>query len=171
MRRRELIPVEPSRFMSSDQKDVFPGSRTVERGSFGGDVAWLQRRLGVPETGMFGLRTVEAVERLQCERGLLVTGVCDYETWALLGAVERWGFPLDWGEHFGPGDCSRCVVVRMTKRGDRSLLERIQKKLGVARTGVYDRATEVAVQRWQRSHRVEVTGRIDLYTWVQMVSR
>lgn len=171
MRRRGMIRVRPSRFMTAEQKDLVPGARKVRQGSFGGDVAWLQHQLKVPETGMFGSRTVEAVELLQRERHLPVTGVCDYETWALLGAVERWSFPLDWGEHFGPGDCPRCVTVKMTQRGERSLLERIQQKLGVARTGVYDRATEVAVQRWQRSHRVEVTGRIDLYTWVQMMSR
>lgn len=171
VRRRELTKVAPSRFMTQEQKDIKPGSRTLSYGSFGGDVAWLQDLLLQSPTGQYGKLTQKAVERYQQTHGLPVTGDCDYVTWAAMGVVGKWSWPLELGQHFGPGDCERCVVEKQKVNGTGSYLDRIQRKLGVAVTGVYDKATEVAVTRWQRSHRMETTGRIDLGTWVQMVSR
>lgn len=171
VRSRELITVEPSRFMTDAQKAIKPGSRTIRNGSFGGDVAWLQEKLGQPTTGKYGVWMERAVRKWQEQHDIPATGVCDYVTWAALGVVAKWRWPLELGQHFGPGDCDRCVRESMTTNGKGSHLDRIQRKLGVAVSGVYDRATEVAVTRWQRSHRMETTGRIDLGTWVQMVSR
>jgi peptidoglycan hydrolase-like protein with peptidoglycan-binding domain len=170
VRSRELIMVEPTSFMTAVQKALKPGTRTLKDGDFGGDVAWMQDKMGQPPTGRYGKSTRQAVEDYQQELNLPVTGVCDYVTWAALGAVGKWNWPLELGQHFGPGDCDRCIVEKKKQRAG-SHLGRLQRKLGVPETGVYDRATEVAVMRWQRSHRMPTTGRIDLETWVQMVSR
>src|SRR4051812_35887936 len=62
---------------------------TVSRRSRGGAVAYVQRRLGVKPSGVYGTATTAAVRRLQAAAGLRVTGVVDAKTWRALGVTYR----------------------------------------------------------------------------------
>ena len=62
---------------------------TVSKRSRGGSVKWVQRRLGVKATGVYGTATTAAVRRLQAAAGLRVTGIVDAKTWSALGVSYR----------------------------------------------------------------------------------
>ncbi|MGN9806554.1 peptidoglycan-binding domain-containing protein [Micromonospora sp. L32] len=66
-----------------------PGSRTLRRGSKGGDVAFVQRFVGTkrcgPASGAFDARTEAGVRWYQGMRGLTVDGVVGPATWAAMG--------------------------------------------------------------------------------------
>ena len=64
---------------------VTPSPRKVlRRGSTGGDVAYLQSRLGITSDGAFGPATDAAVRKFQSKHGLLPDGVVGRMTWAEL---------------------------------------------------------------------------------------
>lgn len=65
-----------------------PGSRTLRAGSAPGpDVRRLQSIVGVPEDGVFGPRTRDALAGWQLERGLVSDGVAGPATWRAMGAL------------------------------------------------------------------------------------
>ncbi|MDF2631174.1 MAG: spore peptidoglycan hydrolase [Symbiobacteriaceae bacterium] len=72
------------------------GSRTLYRGTFGGDVVELQRRLDVlgfspgGSDGIFGLQTREAVVRFQQEYGLVPDGLADKWTFRAVDRAYTW---------------------------------------------------------------------------------
>lgn len=57
---------------------------TMTRGAVGNRVRWVQRRLGVPQTGAFNPATDQALRTLQARRGLTANGVIDPRTFAYL---------------------------------------------------------------------------------------
>lgn len=72
------------------------GSRTLYRGTFGGDVVELQRRLDVlgfgpgGADGVFGVETREAVVRFQKEYGLVPDGLADKWTFRAVDRAYIW---------------------------------------------------------------------------------
>lgn len=59
--------------------------RIVKFGSYGSDVVWLQKRLGVnPTSGLFWTKTLAAVKAFQAAHGLVADGVVGPLTWAAL---------------------------------------------------------------------------------------
>jgi hypothetical protein len=62
-----------------------PGSRTLKKGMSGGDVAWVQRWLGLADDGKFGDSTVKAVKAYQKMQGITADGIVGKGTWAKLG--------------------------------------------------------------------------------------
>ncbi|NHC46940.1 C40 family peptidase [Motilibacter aurantiacus] len=62
---------------------------TVGKSTRGGSVLWVQRRLGVKPSGVYGTATVRAVKRLQAVAGLKQTGIVDAKTWSALGVPYR----------------------------------------------------------------------------------
>lgn len=65
--------------------------RLLGAGAHGDRVRWVQRRLGVGETGTYDVRTREAVKALQRRSGLEVDGVIGPQTFAAVcwcGGVE-----------------------------------------------------------------------------------
>jgi len=62
---------------------------TLRRNSRGPAVSDVQRRLGIPVTGVYGPVTENAVRNFQQLNGLTVTGIVGPLTWAALGEIER----------------------------------------------------------------------------------
>lgn len=58
-----------------------PGRPTIKRGTSGADVAYLQRMLGLPDTGAFDSRTEQAVMDFQRKYFLVVDGIVGPHTW------------------------------------------------------------------------------------------
>ncbi len=58
---------------------------TVRPGSTGEDVKLVQRWLGIPADGVFGVKTQEAVMRYQRMKGLSPDGIVGPQTWAAMG--------------------------------------------------------------------------------------
>jgi len=62
-----------------------PAGRPVLRdGSHGADVGFVQRFLGIPDDGVFGPQTAQAVIRYQRMRGLVPDGIVGPATWRAL---------------------------------------------------------------------------------------
>lgn len=76
-----------------------PGERTIELGSRGPDVAYVQTIVQIAPKdidGVFGPQTAEAVKRFQRERGLDADAIVGPKTWApLLEGTERGIVTLD----------------------------------------------------------------------------
>lgn len=67
-----------------------PGSRDLRKGMKGRDVKWLQRRLDIPDDGIYGTQTVKAVRQFEASKKeqfprLQVDGVVGRLTWRALG--------------------------------------------------------------------------------------
>ncbi len=131
----------------------------LERGDHGAAVTGLQRQLisagllrGEP-TGRVGAATEAALEKLQRQRGLPVTGALDRATLREVRSLNL--FVRDGFEPW----------AREGQRGDDIL--RIEQALNVLRPsniradGVFDGATERAVRAFQRNHGLRVTGAIN----------
>jgi peptidoglycan hydrolase-like protein with peptidoglycan-binding domain len=76
-----------------------PGWPTLERGSRGDEVVWLQQHLAsiapaTPIDGMFGTATALALGALQAARGLPPTGETDPATWQAVLSLPL--APVDW---------------------------------------------------------------------------
>jgi len=64
--------------------DKEPGERNVSRWYRGTDIAWLQKALGVEQTGDFGEETEDAVKRYQQALGMTLDGQVGRRTWGSL---------------------------------------------------------------------------------------
>ena len=130
----------------------------------------------VPVDGIFGDDTREALTAFQNGVGLPATGVADRETFDLLfrpslRSVATYSPPMEFdifpnepnNYSVGPGDSQ--FLVRVIQY----LLEEIKviyDDIGpVPETGVFDTATERAVRQFQLRNELEVTGRVNRYTW------
>ena len=58
---------------------------SLQKGQGGGEVWFVQRRLGVKPSGRYGVATERAVKRLQRAAGIAVTGKVDGATWKAMG--------------------------------------------------------------------------------------
>lgn len=58
---------------------------TVKQGSTGGDVKYLQKKLGITADGAFGPATKKAVINFQESKGLTADGIVGPQTWAAIG--------------------------------------------------------------------------------------
>lgn len=65
-----------------------PTSRTLQHGSAGADVAFLQRWLGLADDGYFGPVTEQAVKRYQTKHGLDDDGIVGPATWKELDVLR-----------------------------------------------------------------------------------
>jgi peptidoglycan hydrolase-like protein with peptidoglycan-binding domain len=75
----------PAKQRSKQKATVRTASLRTPRG---GEVAALQRRLGLPVDGDFGARTAAAVKRFQRRHGLTADGVVGPATWRALGLAS-----------------------------------------------------------------------------------
>ena len=72
-----------------------PGSRDLREGDRGGDVAYVQSRVGVKADGVYGPKTAAAVKRWEQSQkkkypGLFVDGVVGNITWRALGVKVKY---------------------------------------------------------------------------------
>lgn len=81
--RAPVAAVSPQRGASRTGERPYPG-RLLMYGSTGWAVAYVQRLLGLPTTGYFGARTLQAVYAFQRRQHLAVDGIVGPITWTSL---------------------------------------------------------------------------------------
>ncbi len=135
-------------------KVVAPYAKLGDRGAH---VRVLQTKLAVrPVTGIFGTRTLAAVQAYQRRLGLRQTGVVDGWTAYRLGV----------GPNPTPPPPPAKVVAPYAKLGDRGVHVRVvQTKLGMRPVnGIFGTRTLAAVQAYQRRLGLRQTGVVDGWT-------
>jgi peptidoglycan hydrolase-like protein with peptidoglycan-binding domain len=133
-----------------------PAERTLERGDRGQAVERLQGLLGVrPADGIFGRRTVRALQRFQRRHGLDADGVAGPATWRALrrSRASRHGASAGAVRTRGPH-------VRY-----------LQRRLGVAADGVFGPGTDRAVRSFQRRRGLRADGVVGPATWRALGAR
>ena len=137
-------------------------------------VTRLQVLLGVrPITGGFFEKTKAAVEQVQQQAGLKVTGTVDAATWGVLGinsAADLKAIPLVADETATSKNTQIAKKLPKIKPGDKSTaVKRLQVLLGVRpASGSYLNLTRAAVETIQRANGLKVTGVVDSKTWAAM---
>jgi peptidoglycan hydrolase-like protein with peptidoglycan-binding domain len=133
-------------------------------GDRGAAVAQVQHRLGVRETGFFGLLTLHAVKRFQHRHGLLVDGQ--------VGPLTSRALHLSWAAHVARVHFRRNTVATRHRLGSDELgigsegprVAEAQRILHIRADGVFGPETQLAVERFQRAHGLPVVGWIGPHT-------
>jgi len=118
--------------------------------SRGGDVARLQRKLGVAADAVFGPQTERALKRWQRRHGLVADGIA--------GPVTRRAMGLGAGPVLKRKRASAGRRrggrhrARHSRPGRRGGVRALQRAIGVPADGVFGPQTERALKRWQRRH-------------------
>lgn len=137
-------------------------------------VTRLQVLLGVrPITGGFFEKTKAAVEQVQQQAGLKVTGTVDAATWGALGIKSTADFkaiPLVADETATSKNTQIAKKLPKIKPGDKSTaVKRLQVLLGVKpASGNYLNLTRAAVETIQRANGLKATGVVNSKTWSAM---
>jgi peptidoglycan hydrolase-like protein with peptidoglycan-binding domain len=118
-----------------------------------GQVAALQRALGVPADGVFGPQTERAVKRYQRRHGLTVDGIVGPATRSALGLGPGPVLKRKRGHHR-----SRSHAARGGKRAHGGGVRSLQHALGLPADGVFGPQTEAAVKSFQSSHGLTPDG-------------
>ena len=137
-------------------------------------VTRLQVLLGVrPITGGFFEKTKAAVEQVQRQAGLKVTGTVDAATWGALGInsnADLKAIPLAADETATSKNTQIAKKLPKIKPGDKSTaVKRLQVLLGVKpASGNYLNLTRAAVETIQRANGLKATGVVNSKTWAVM---
>lgn len=147
----------------------------LQRGSRGAAVRRLQnllRNAGFDPgaiDGIFGARTESAVRELQRRRGLPVTGIVDVRTWQALGVNCGVIPPTPTPPEPTPPQEFFCPVLRPGDRGPAvRFLQTLLRDRGFYRgaiDGVFGVRTERAVRQFQQRQGLQVTGVVSGPTW------
>ncbi len=149
-------------------------SAAIQRGESGSDVTKVQerlRQLGYFETtptGYFGSVTEKSVKRFQRAEGLKADGIVGTSTYNRL-----FGRSI----YYNPGQPQPYNYYPILQRGDNSQAV-LQLKQWLAVNGYtqptlnedFDIVTEAELRRFQREHRLVVTGVADKTTWIALVN-
>jgi peptidoglycan DL-endopeptidase CwlO len=122
--------------------------RILRIGDSGPDVVQLQRALGVSADGVFGRRTLHAVELFQRRHGLLVDGQVGPRTRAAMHSENR-----------GSGGE---IVIRLHDRGP--AVAALQRALGITADRDFGPQTLHAVKHFQALHGLLVDGQVGDHT-------
>ncbi len=132
-------------------------SPVLRSGARGASVAALQRLLSIGRDGRFGAATQVALRRFQHRAHLVADGVAGSRTWKALRAAYARAHP-------------RPVAIPTLESPLRvgaagAAVRDLQRRLHIARDGVFGQATERAVLAYQKSHRLSVDGVVGRRTW------
>jgi len=116
--------------------------------------------------GIFGSRTLAAVQAFQAARGLTVDGIVGVRTWTALGV--NCAAP---GPGPTPPPTNNCPTLRVGSRG--TAVTRLQQLLTdngfpVTIDGVFGPRTEAAVRAFQTSRGLTVDGIVGVRTWTAL---
>jgi peptidoglycan hydrolase-like protein with peptidoglycan-binding domain len=132
-------------------------ARAASVTSRGGDVARLQRKLGVAADGVFGAQTERALKRWQRRHGLVADGIA--------GPVTRRAMGLGTGPVLkrkrgsaGRRRGGHRRAARHSRPARGGGVRALQRAIGVAADGVFGPMTERALKRWQRRHGLVADG-------------
>jgi peptidoglycan hydrolase-like protein with peptidoglycan-binding domain len=106
---------------------------------------------GVLVDGVFGLKTVQAVQAFQRSVHLAPTGVADAAVW----------HALDVRDH--PLRAEYSTVLRLGSQGPAVVV--LQKALGLTADGAFGPATQAAVKALQARAKLAQTGVVATLTW------
>ena len=138
----------------------YPGRR-LQTGSRGPHVIIWQRTLGVAADGYFGPQTAQATREWQRANRLEVDGIVGISSWLKM-------FPGASVSGSSSSSSTRASSVILEK-GDRgSMVERWQRALGIAVTGVFDDNTVAQTKHWQRTQGIAADGRVTDTSWRRM---
>lgn len=168
--------------------DSYPGA-PLERGSLGVNVVVIQTSLNrisqnypaipkVTTDGIYGPATEDAVKAFQSIFSLAPDGIVGRATWHRLAqlyvAVERlgelqsegqvfFGFAWEYPDRLAPGDTGAKITHLQYMLSVNSQF--IREIPAVPLTGVFDEATDLAVEAFQNYVNLPVTGIVDRATW------
>ncbi|MFW5474963.1 peptidoglycan-binding domain-containing protein [Knoellia sp. CPCC 206450] len=146
-------------------------SQVLQRGSKGVAVTALQKALGIAADGSFGPGTESKVIAYQKTKGLTPTGVVAATTWAALMGQTSTGTPTTTTPPPAPSGLPtteltayKGVTLRVGSTG--VAVKALQAALGgLAVDGSYGSHTAGAVNAFQRSVGLPMTGIVDRRTW------
>ena len=148
----------------------------MRRGSVGPAVVALQKAVGVTADGAFGPLTEAAVRAYQARHHLPVTGIAGPSTWAALMGVTSPTTTTASRSTSRPAPAPKPAttttgpLLRLGARGD--AVKTLQRALGgVAVDGLYGTRTLAAVQAFQKSAHLPVTGIADAGVWRALDAR
>jgi peptidoglycan hydrolase-like protein with peptidoglycan-binding domain len=125
---------------------------TLQAGSRGEAVKTLQRALGgVLVDGVFGPKTVQAVQAFQRSVHLTPTGVADTAVWQALDVRDH------------PLRAEYSTVLRLGAQGPAVVV--LQKALGLPADGAFGPVTQAAVKALQARAKLAQTGVVATLTW------
>jgi peptidoglycan hydrolase-like protein with peptidoglycan-binding domain len=150
-------------------------SAAIQRGDSGPEVTEVQERLRqlryfeTTPTGYFGSVTEKSVKRLQRNCGLKADGIVGTSTYNCLFSVRN--------TYYNPGQTQPYNYYPILQRGDNGKAV-LQLKQWLAVNGYtqptlnedFDIVTEAELRRFQREHRLVVTGVADKTTWITLVN-
>jgi cell wall-associated NlpC family hydrolase len=133
-------------------------------GDRGAAVAQVQHKLGVRETGFFGMLTLHAVKRFQHRHGLVVDGQ--------VGPLTRRALHLSWAAHVARVRFRRATTTTRHRLGADELgigsegprVAEAQRILHIRADGIFGPDTQLAVEQFQRAHGLPVVGWIGPHT-------
>ncbi|MFZ9750695.1 MAG: peptidoglycan-binding domain-containing protein [Candidatus Nanopelagicales bacterium] len=167
-----LIPALPTAALTvPSNSSVQSALPVLKYGDKKSAVLRLQVLLGVtPTTGGFFEKTKAAVEQIQRENKLPVTGVVDAATWAVLGvksAADLKALPKSADETATATNQQIAKKIPRVKPGDDSTaVKRLQVLLGVSpASGRFLTLTRAAVESVQKANGLKVTGVVNAKTW------
>jgi len=150
-------------------------SAAIQRGDSGPEVTEVQERLRqlryfeTTPTGYFGSVTEKSVKRLQRNCGLKADGIVGTSTYNCLFSVRN--------TYYNPRQTQPYNYYPILQRGDNNQAV-LQLKQWLAVNGYtqptlnedFDIVTEAELRRFQREHRLTVTGVADKTTWIALVN-
>jgi hypothetical protein len=127
-------------------------------GSRGSDVVRVQRLLGIPADGIFGVQTAAAVRAFQAAHRLQVDGIVGPQTWGALLAGRN-----------TPAAPATRPWLRMGSTG--SYVRQAQLLLGVQVDGIFGAQTRGATVAFQTLLHLRADGIIGTQTWAALLAR
>ena len=134
--------------------------RELVEGDTGDDVLIVQRKLGVPMTGVMDLTTQSRIRGFQKQHGLQETGTMNDETAGQVGDKASKDLPPEWYTRpLSDGDSGKDVAALRIALGQPNLPDYFDKALGDA------------VRRFQSSVGLKPTGKVTKSTAVAIAAR
>jgi peptidoglycan hydrolase-like protein with peptidoglycan-binding domain len=168
----------------------------LQPGANGPAVAAIQGRLGITVDCAFGGQTRRAIEQWQATAGVPVTGAIDLASWQVLAVPTTWGDDANGNGAIEPSEvnlvCDGAVelpeapptpttaagptttvlaadpLFPVAPGANGAVVAAIQGRLGIGVDCAFGGQTRRAIEQWQATAGLPVTGTIDLASWERL---